>query len=324
MITIIFEDDIDFYFARQRVTEKLAQAGHLSAAGRRALPGPRRHRTGPDLLVHRRDRARSIPIDPGRLWALNKFYIAPQLNAAPGVAEVASSAACRWSTRSTCGPKTCGPTASRSATSTRPSPRATCRPAAASSRRTTPSTSSAASAGFADEAGHRKHRHQGDQRHADLREERGHRAARHAVSPQRLREGRQRSDGGVVLMRHGENPLAVTRARQGEDPGAAAGPARGRAHRAGLRPDAADPRRDPHAHRGHVARDADRLDRHPADSDARPQRVRHLRHAAAVGAVLVPADVGAAARSASSTSRPTSCRWPASRSRSASWSIRRS
>ena len=29
------------------------------------------------------------PIDPGRLWALNKFYIAPQLNAAAGVADVA-------------------------------------------------------------------------------------------------------------------------------------------------------------------------------------------------------------------------------------------
>ncbi|HJZ57473.1 MAG TPA: efflux RND transporter permease subunit, partial [Gemmataceae bacterium] len=29
------------------------------------------------------------PIDPPRLWALNKFYIAPQLNAASGVAEVA-------------------------------------------------------------------------------------------------------------------------------------------------------------------------------------------------------------------------------------------
>src|SRR5437667_11534701 len=27
MITIIFEDNIDFYFARQRVTEKLTQAG---------------------------------------------------------------------------------------------------------------------------------------------------------------------------------------------------------------------------------------------------------------------------------------------------------
>src|SRR6185436_2031383 len=29
------------------------------------------------------------PIDSGKLWALNKFYIGPQLNAAPGVADVA-------------------------------------------------------------------------------------------------------------------------------------------------------------------------------------------------------------------------------------------
>ena len=33
MITIIFEDDIDFYFARQRVTEKLGQANTFLPAG---------------------------------------------------------------------------------------------------------------------------------------------------------------------------------------------------------------------------------------------------------------------------------------------------
>src|ERR1700683_4415387 len=33
MITIIFDDDIDFYFARQRVTEKLAQANTFLPAG---------------------------------------------------------------------------------------------------------------------------------------------------------------------------------------------------------------------------------------------------------------------------------------------------
>src|SRR6187399_2622782 len=33
MITIIFEDKIDFYFARQRVTEKLAQAGTFLPPG---------------------------------------------------------------------------------------------------------------------------------------------------------------------------------------------------------------------------------------------------------------------------------------------------
>ena len=33
MITIIFEDNIDFYFARQRVTEKLGQASNFLPAG---------------------------------------------------------------------------------------------------------------------------------------------------------------------------------------------------------------------------------------------------------------------------------------------------
>src|SRR5207237_1806201 len=33
MITIIFEDNIDFYFARQRVTEKLSQAGTFLPPG---------------------------------------------------------------------------------------------------------------------------------------------------------------------------------------------------------------------------------------------------------------------------------------------------
>src|SRR5688572_4155946 len=33
MITIIFEDHVDFYFARQRVTEKLAQANTFLPAG---------------------------------------------------------------------------------------------------------------------------------------------------------------------------------------------------------------------------------------------------------------------------------------------------
>src|SRR5688572_32607168 len=33
MITLIFEDNIDFYFARQRVTEKLAQANTFLPAG---------------------------------------------------------------------------------------------------------------------------------------------------------------------------------------------------------------------------------------------------------------------------------------------------
>ena len=55
--------------------------------------------------------------------------------------------------------------------------------------------------------------------------------------------------GAVVMMRYGENPLAVTQAHQGEDRAASAGPARGRAHRPLLRPHAADRRGHPHADR---------------------------------------------------------------------------
>ena len=49
--------------------------------------------------------------------------------------------------------------------------------------------------------------------------------------------------GGVVLMRYGENPLEVTKRIKEKIQRAAAGPARGRADRAVLRPHAADPRR---------------------------------------------------------------------------------
>ena len=43
MITIIFDDATDYYFARQRVLERLVDRLDVPAAGRDALPGPRRH-----------------------------------------------------------------------------------------------------------------------------------------------------------------------------------------------------------------------------------------------------------------------------------------
>ena len=62
MINIIFEDNIDFYFARERVLERLSIAATFLPSGRRAVPGPRRHRAGPDFLVHgRRRRLRPGP-----------------------------------------------------------------------------------------------------------------------------------------------------------------------------------------------------------------------------------------------------------------------
>ncbi|HZN33714.1 MAG TPA: efflux RND transporter permease subunit, partial [Pirellulaceae bacterium] len=88
MITIIFEDGVDFYFARQRVTEKLAQAGTFLPAGVIPYLAPDATALG-QIFWYTVEPSPQQPIEPGRLWAINKFYIAPQLNAAAGVADVA-------------------------------------------------------------------------------------------------------------------------------------------------------------------------------------------------------------------------------------------
>ena len=56
MINIIFDDNIDFYFARQRVLERLTLASTFLPPGVMPYLGPGRHGAGPDLLVHRRGR----------------------------------------------------------------------------------------------------------------------------------------------------------------------------------------------------------------------------------------------------------------------------
>jgi len=89
MITIIFEDRIDFYFARQRVTEKLAQAGTFLPPGVLPYLAPDATALG-QIFWYTVESSADHPMDTSRLWALNKFYIAPQLNAAPGVADVAT------------------------------------------------------------------------------------------------------------------------------------------------------------------------------------------------------------------------------------------
>jgi Cu(I)/Ag(I) efflux system membrane protein CusA/SilA len=88
MITIIFQDNIDFYFARQRVTEKLSQASTYLPSGVVPYLAPDATALG-QIFWYTVETSPSNPIDSGKLWALNKFYIAPQINAAPGVADVA-------------------------------------------------------------------------------------------------------------------------------------------------------------------------------------------------------------------------------------------
>ena len=88
MITIIFNDDIDFYFARQRVTERLDQAATFLPAGAVPYLAPDATALG-QIFWYTVETTPGNPIEPGRLWALNKFYIAQQLNSAAGVADVA-------------------------------------------------------------------------------------------------------------------------------------------------------------------------------------------------------------------------------------------
>jgi Cu(I)/Ag(I) efflux system membrane protein CusA/SilA len=88
MITLIFEDDVDFYFARQRVTEKLGQANAYLPPGVVPYLAPDATALG-QIFWYTLEAGPSDPVDPGRLWALNKFYIGPELNSVSGVAEVA-------------------------------------------------------------------------------------------------------------------------------------------------------------------------------------------------------------------------------------------
>ncbi|MCE9530306.1 MAG: efflux RND transporter permease subunit, partial [Planctomycetes bacterium] len=89
MITIIFEDKTDFYFARQRVTERLNQSSSFLPANVTPYLAPDATALG-QIYWYTLEPNPKQPIEPDKLWALNKFYVAPQLNAAAGVAEVAS------------------------------------------------------------------------------------------------------------------------------------------------------------------------------------------------------------------------------------------
>ena len=88
MITIIFEDKINFYFARQRVTEKLTQASYLPSG---VVPylAPDTTALG-QIFFYTVEASSTNPLDPATLWALNKFQVVPVLNSAAGVADVAT------------------------------------------------------------------------------------------------------------------------------------------------------------------------------------------------------------------------------------------
>jgi Cu(I)/Ag(I) efflux system membrane protein CusA/SilA len=86
MITIIFEDNVDFYFARQRVLEKLTLAGTFLPQG--VVPYLAADATALGQIFWYTVEGGGL--DPARLWALQKYYVGPRLNSAAGVAEVAT------------------------------------------------------------------------------------------------------------------------------------------------------------------------------------------------------------------------------------------
>src|SRR5215470_14052088 len=89
MITIIFEQNVDFYFARQRVLEKLALAGTFLPPGVVPYLAPDATALG-QVFWYTLEPGPSHRVEPGQLTALNQFTIAPALNAVSGVAEVAT------------------------------------------------------------------------------------------------------------------------------------------------------------------------------------------------------------------------------------------
>jgi Cu(I)/Ag(I) efflux system membrane protein CusA/SilA len=84
MITLIFEDNIDIYFARQRVLERLTLAGTFLPEG--VVPYLAADTTAVGQIFWYT--LEGGELEPGRRWALQKYYVGPEINSVPGVAEV--------------------------------------------------------------------------------------------------------------------------------------------------------------------------------------------------------------------------------------------
>src|SRR2546430_9579867 len=85
MINIIFDDDVDVYFARTRVLERLNLASSFLPVGVVPTLGPDATGVGQVFWY-----TVEGPTDPGTLRSIQDWFIRYQLNSVPGVAEVAS------------------------------------------------------------------------------------------------------------------------------------------------------------------------------------------------------------------------------------------
>jgi len=87
MISIIFEDNIDFYFARQRVLERLTLSSTFLPPGVVPYLAPDATALGQIFWYT----VEGEGYDLGRLRAIQDWYVRYQLNSVPGVAQVASA-----------------------------------------------------------------------------------------------------------------------------------------------------------------------------------------------------------------------------------------
>src|SRR5262249_45330465 len=87
MITVVFEDNVGFYFARERVLEKLTLAGTFLPPGVVPYLAPDATALGQIFWYT----LEGGDLDAGRMWALQKYYVGPELNSVPGVAEVGAA-----------------------------------------------------------------------------------------------------------------------------------------------------------------------------------------------------------------------------------------
>jgi len=87
MINIIFEDKIDFYFARQRVLERLTLASTFLPPGVVPYLAPDATALGQVFWYTVEGEGQDL----GRLRAIQDWYVRYQLNSVPGVAQVASA-----------------------------------------------------------------------------------------------------------------------------------------------------------------------------------------------------------------------------------------
>ena len=85
MVNVIFEDNVDIYFARTRVLERLSLAGSFLPAGVTPVMGPDATGVGQVFWY-----TVEGPYDSGTLHSIQDWFVKYQLNSVPGVAEVAS------------------------------------------------------------------------------------------------------------------------------------------------------------------------------------------------------------------------------------------